>query len=121
VLVPTQAFRETLVPEGKPAIDMLPLPNGPISTSEPLLGSYVRNVSDPLTENTGAIKGDYIITPNDRLSGRYNINKNLTQTYFGVGRGQVQTAPGFMQLAKLTYTHVWSPRVMNETGFAFNR
>ncbi len=121
VLVPTQAFRETVVPEVKPAVDMLPLPNGPISTSDPRLGSYVRNVSDPLTENTGAIKGDYIITPNDRLSGRYNINKNLTQTYFGVGRGQVQTAPGFMQLAKLTYTHVWSPRLMNETGFAFNR
>ncbi len=119
--VPTQEFRNTVVPEVRPALDMLPLPNGAASPSDPRLGSYVQNFSDPLTENTGSIKGDYIIGPNDRLSGRYNINKNLTQTYFGVARGQVQTAPGFMQLAKLTYTKVWTPRLLNETGIAFNR
>lgn len=121
VFVPTQAFRQTVVPEVKPAVDMLPLPNGEISPTDPRLGRYVRNVSDPLTENTGSIKGDYIIGTNDRLSGRYNYNKNLTQTYFGVAQGQLQTAPGFLQIAKLNYTRVWSPRVMNETGFAFNR
>lgn len=119
--VPTEAFRQTVVPEVRPAVDMLPLPNGPVSPTDPRLGSYVRNVSDPLTENTGSIKGDYIIGTNDRLSARYNINKNLTQTYFGVARGQVQTAPGFLQIAKINYTRVWSPRVLNETGFAFNR
>lgn len=119
--VPTQAFRDTMVPEVRPAIDMLPLPNGPASPSDPRLGNYVQNFSDPLSENTGSIKGDYIIGPNDRLSGRYNINKSSTQTYFGVGRGQVQTAPGFLQLAKLTYTKVFSPRFLNEAGMAFNR
>ena len=119
--VPTQAFRQTVVPEVKPAVDMLPLPNGDVSPTDPRLGRYVRNVSDPLTENTGSIKGDYIIGTNDRLSGRYNFNKNLTQTYFGVAQGQVQSAPGFLQIAKINYTRVWSPRVLNETGLAFNR
>ncbi|HYI96674.1 MAG TPA: TonB-dependent receptor [Bryobacteraceae bacterium] len=119
--VPTQAFRQTVVPEVKPAVDMLPLPNGDVSPTDPRLGRYVRNVSDPLTENTGSIKGDYIIGPNDRLSGRYNFNKNLTQTYFGVAQGQVQSAPGFLQIAKINYTRVWSSRVLNETGLAFNR
>lgn len=119
--VPTEAFRQTVVPAVRPAVDMLPLPNGPVSTSDPRLGAYVRNVSDQLTENTGSVKGDYIIGRNDRLSARYNFNKNLTQTYFGVARGQVQTAPGFLQIAKVTYTRVWSPRVLNETGVAFNR
>jgi hypothetical protein len=121
VFVPTQEFRETVVPEVRPAVDMLPLPNGEISPSDPRLGRFVRNVSDPLTENTGSIKGDYIIGENDRLSARYNANKNLTQTYFGVAEGQLQTARGFLQLAKLTYTRVWSSRLLNETGFAFNR
>ena len=119
--VPTDAFRQTVVPAVRPAVDLLPLPNGEISPTDPRLGRYVRNVSDPLSENTGSIKGDYIIGANDRLSARYNFNKNLTQTYFGVAQGQVQTAPGFLQIAKVTYTRVWSPRVLNETGLAFNR
>lgn len=119
--VPTQAFRQTVVAAVRPAVDLLPLPNGDISPTDARLGRYVRNVSDPLTENTGSIKGDYIIGTNDRLSARYNVNKNLTQTFFGVAQGQVQTAPGFLQIAKINYTRVWSPRVLNETGLAFNR
>lgn len=119
--VPTAAFRETVVSAVRPAVDLLPLPNGPLSPTDSRLGTYVRNVSDPLTENTGSIKGDYLFGGNDRLSGRYNFNKNLTQTYFGVAQGQVQSAPGFLQIAKLTYTRVWSPRFLNETGLAFNR
>jgi hypothetical protein len=119
--VPTVVFRQTVVLEVRPAIDMLPLPNGEISPTDARLGRYVRNVSDPLSENTGSIKGDYMIGANDRLSARYNLNKNLTQTFFGVAQGQVQTAPGFLQIAKVNYTRVWSARVLNETGLAFNR
>ncbi|MGH9629780.1 MAG: TonB-dependent receptor [Bryobacteraceae bacterium] len=119
--VPTAAFRETVAAAVRPAVDMLPLPNGETSPTDPRLGRYVRNVSDPLTENTGSIKADYIIGQNDRLSARYNLNKNLTRTFFGVAEGQVQSAPGFLQIAKINYTRVWSPRVLNETGIAFNR
>lgn len=121
VFVPTQAFRGTVVPAVRPAVDLLPLPNGEVSPTDPRLGRYVRNVSDPLSENTGSIKADYILGRDDRLSARYNFNKNLTQTFFGVAQGQVQTAPGFLQIAKVNYTRVWSARVLNETGIAFNR
>ena len=58
--VPTSAFRQTVAAAVRPAVDMLPLPNGDVSPTDPRLGRYVRNVSDPLTENTGSIKGDYI-------------------------------------------------------------
>jgi hypothetical protein len=119
--VPTAAFRTTVDPAVKPVLDMLPLPNGPVSPSDARLGAYTRSVADPLTENTGSIKVDYNINSNDRLSFRYNGNKNLTQTYFGVAQGQLQTARGFLQLAKLNETHVFTPRLLIETAFAFNR
>ena len=79
------------------------------------------SVADPLTENTGSFKVDYNMTSNDRLNFRYNANKNLTQTYFGVAQGQLQTARGFLQLAKLAETHTFSPRLILESAFAFNR
>lgn len=119
--VPTADFRTTLPSAVRPAVDMLPLPNGPVSPSDPRLGSYVRSVADPLTENTGSFKVDYNINSNDRLNFRYNANKNLTQTYFGVAQGQLQTARGFLQLAKLAETHTFSPRLILESAFAFNR
>ena len=81
----------------------------------------MRGVSNPLTENTGAIKIDYHISDNDSLSGRYNVNNSLTQNYFGVARGQIQTAPGHLALIKLTYTHTFTPHLLNEAGFGFNR
>ena len=98
--VPTAAFRQTVPAVLQPVLDMLPLPNGPVSTAEPRLGQFVRGVSNPLTEDTGAIKVDYRISDKDSLAGRYNINESLTQNYFGVARGQIQTAPAKLQSAR---------------------
>jgi hypothetical protein len=118
---PTAEYRRTVVPAVLPVLEMLPLPNGEVSPAEPRLGRYVRNVSNPLTEDTGAVKIDYRLSEKDTLSGRYNINQSLTGTYFGVARGQIQSAPGRLQLAKLTWTRVFGPQVFNEAGFGFNR
>jgi len=120
-LVPTAAFRSTVVPAVTPVLDMLPLPNGPTSAADPRLGQYIRGVSNPLTEDTGAIKVDFRISDKDTLSIRDNINESLTQNYSGVARGQIQTAPARMQLIKLTYTRTFTPHVLNEAGFGFNR
>ncbi|MBI1786650.1 MAG: TonB-dependent receptor [Acidobacteria bacterium] len=119
--VPTEEFRRTVAPALKPVLDMLPLPNAEISTAEPRLGRYLRNVSNPLTENTASVKIDYRVSDRDNVSGRYNVNDSLTKTFFGVARGQAQSAPGLLQLVKLTYTRVFSPRMLNEAGFAVNR
>jgi hypothetical protein len=121
VFVPTEQFRNSLPSALKPAMDMLPLPNGPVSPSEPRTGQYRRGVSDLLDEDSGAFKLDYNISSKDRLTGRYNANGSLTNVNFGVARGQVQTQPAFLQLSKLTYTRTISPRLLNEAGFAFNR
>lgn len=116
--VPTQAFRETLDPVLRPVIDMLPLPNGAINGNT---GNYRRNVSNPLTEDSGAVKIDYNISSNDRLNFRFSIDKSLTRTFFGVATGQAQTANGTVPNGKITYTRTFSPRVLNEAGFGINR
>src|SRR5579872_347405 len=119
--VPTAAFRATAPAALQPVLAMLPLPNGPVSAADPRLGQFLRGVSNPLTEDTGAIKIDYHISDNDTFSAHYTVNESLTQNYLGVAQGQSQTAPALMQLAKLTDTHTFSPHVLNEAGFGFNR
>ena len=120
-LVPTAEYRNTVDPAVKPAVDMLPLPNGAISDAEPRLGWYNRGVADRLEENTIGAKIDYQASDKDSIEFRYNVNQNETGDFFGVARGQEKVAPGRLQLAKLTYNRVISPTVYNEAGFAFNR
>lgn len=120
-VVPTAATRAMAVPAVQAAFASLPLPNGAISTADPRFGAYSLSVSNPLTENTGIIKVDWQASSSDHITVRYNVNQNLTQTYTGVARGQVQTAPGFMQLAMGNYTHTFSAQVVNEASFFFNR
>ena len=120
-LVPTAEYRATVDPAVKPAVDMLPLPNGAISAGEPRLGWYNRGVADRLEENSVSAKIDYQASDKDSINFRYNLNANETGDFFGVARGQTKRAPGRLQLAKLTYNRVISPTVFNEAGFAFNR
>ena len=120
-VVPTAAARSTAVPVVQQALTNLPLPNGPISAADPRFANYTESVTNPLTENTGIGKIDWQATQNDHITGRYNINQNLTDTYTGVAKGQVQDAPGLMQLAMLNYTRTFSPSVINEASFYFNR
>jgi Carboxypeptidase regulatory-like domain/TonB-dependent Receptor Plug Domain/TonB dependent receptor len=120
-VVPTAAARAAAVAAMQPAFALLPLPNGAISTSDPRFGNYTEGVSNPLNENTGLVKIDWNMSPSDHLVGRYNINQNQTNTYFGVATGQVQSAPGFMQLAMVGYTHTFTPQILNEANFYFNR
>ena len=90
-------------PAVQAAVDMLPLPNGPVSASDSRLGSHSRAVSDSLVENTAAVKIDFQGSDKDSVNFRYNINQNETGDFFGVARGQKKVIPGRLQLAKLTY------------------
>jgi hypothetical protein len=119
--VPTAAFRATLLPVLQPVVAMLPLPNGPVSAADPRIGLFTESVSNPLDEDSGAIKIDYQISSSDRISGRYTADGFLNPTYFGVGKDQISPIYGLNQIAKLTWTHIVSPRALNEAGANFNR
>jgi hypothetical protein len=119
--VPTEAFRSTLPAELQPVVGMLPLPNGPVSPSEPRVASYRKGVSDLLDEDSMFIRTDYNIDSADRLSFRYNLNSSLTHTNYGVAEGQKAPSYGMLQSSKLTYTRTFGPALLNEAGVAFNR
>jgi hypothetical protein len=120
-VVPTAAARATAVSAVQAAFATLPLPNGAISATDPRFGNFTEGISNPLDENTGIIKVDWQASNADHVTARYNINQNLTQTYTGVATGQVQSAPGFMQLAMVSETHTFSPNIINEASVYFNR
>jgi len=121
VFVPTRAFRDSLPTAVRTVSDLLPLPNGEVSPTEPRLARFTRGISNQLTEDTGSGKLDYNLTPNDRITARYNGNESFTKTWFGVGDGQFRGVPSLLQLAKMTYTKTITPLLLNEAGFAFNR
>lgn len=120
-LVFTQAFRDTLAPELQPVAAMMPLPNGPVSNTEPRVAQFSRAVSNELTEDTWTAKLDYLPGPNDRITFRYNGSDSFTKTYFGVSQDQYRPIPSTHHLAKLSYTRTISPTVLNEASFAVNR
>jgi hypothetical protein len=121
VFVPTQAFRDSLSPAVRAYADLLPLPNGTVSPTEPRLARFTRGISNELTEDTGSGKLDYNLTASDRITARYNRNESFTKTWFGVGDGQFRAVPATLQLAKVTYTKTIMPTLLNEAGFAWNR
>jgi hypothetical protein len=121
VFVPTAAFRATVPAVLQPVVNLLPLPNGPVSQADARLANFTEAVSNLLDEDTGAAKVDYYINARHRVSVRYNGNGSLTDSYFGVARGQYNPAPGLLQLAKASYTFNASNNVVNELGFAVNR
>lgn len=119
--VPTQAFRNTLPAPVRAEADLLPLPNGPVSATEPRLAQFIRGVSNELTEDTGSGKMDWHVTDKDTVTMRYNRNESFTKSWFGVGPGQFRPVPALLQTAKVTYTKTFTPNLLNEGGVAFNR
>ena len=119
--VPTQAFRNSVSAPVQAELNQLPLPNGPVSSTEPRLAQFIRGVSNQLTEDTGSGKLDYRITDKDLLTLRYNRNESFTKSFFGVGDGQFRPVPALLQTAKVSYIKTISPSVLNEAGVAFNR
>jgi Carboxypeptidase regulatory-like domain len=119
-LVPTQAFRDALPAVMKPVADMLPLPNA-AGSADPRVGFRNEGRSGFLDEDSVFVRVDYNLSAKDRFSARYNANSSLTRTYFGVGTGQIAPSDGLLQSAKVTYTRTFSPTLINEASFAFNR
>lgn len=121
VFVPTQAYRDSLAPELRPAVNMLPLPNGPVSPTQPLLASLVTSRTNILNENTFMLKGDYQASVKDHFSARYNYNRSFNLQYFGVAEAQFRNIPATPQTGMISYTRTISPSLVNQFGFFLNR
>ena len=117
----TPQFRATLAPELRPAVDMLPLPTGPVSPSEPRLAQLVTSRTHSLDEDTWMVKADYQASSKDRFSFRHNFNKSFNLQYFGVAQDQFRNIPSLPQTSMVNYTRTFSPTLLNQFGFFLNR
>jgi hypothetical protein len=114
--VPTAAERASVTdPISKSLLQFWPAPN----TSG--TNNFIANVGSTLFDETGLAKIDYNITDRDHLSGRW------------AQYGGTSFTPGFLPLlggnanspvsasGVLTYTHTFSPRLLNEVRLGFSR
>ena len=74
-----------------------------------------------MTENTNSVKGDYQLTPRDRITGRWNRNGSNTINPYGAGLGQTQTIPGLLQTGQAEYSKIFNPKLLNDASFNVNR
>jgi hypothetical protein len=79
------------------------------------------NLPNTLREDTGSLRFDYTISPNDSLMFRYNINDSLTEDTYGPNVGQTSPQGLRTQLAKVDETHTFSPTLLNQFSIAANR
>lgn len=117
VLVPTQAFRDSMVPSIQPVVATLPLPQAPHNAD---LGFYAGQRIAELREDTGSIKIDWLHTDKSQFSVRYNINDSDTDVPYGVGSDQFANGKLRTQLFKVSHNYVFNGSTINEFGFGIN-
>jgi hypothetical protein len=118
------AERAKFVPSMQPYVDVLPpLPANPVYLDPPFntLVLYSANLVDSLREDTGSIKVDHQISDRDRWNLRYNINDSYTRHPYNINIDQIQKVPARSQYVRWDETHIFSPTLVMEVGFALNR
>ncbi len=120
--VPTAATRATAAPVIQNAFHHFAVCRmGPPSSDDPRFGQYTESVSNPSNGKHWADQSRLGTVGVDHFTARYNVNQNLTDTYSGVAKGQVQDAPGMMQLGMIGYTRIITPTLVNEANVYYNR
>jgi hypothetical protein len=114
--VPTAAERATVTdPISKSLLQFWPMPNAAGTTN------FIANVSSTLFDETGLAKVDYNITERDHLSGRWAQygGTSFTPGALPLLGGNANTPAS--DSGVLTYTHTFSPRLLNEVRVGFSR
>ena len=125
-LVLNAKMRSMAAPSMAPIIAKIPVGNGgPAPTENHVIYSYWFDVLNGATyndirENTAALKFDYILSPKNNFSVRYNYNASDTYGLYGLAIGQTADAPQLSQLGKATWNYIGSASFLNEAGFAIN-
>ncbi len=133
---PTQSYRDSIKalntsysPTLYAWLQETPLPNTSdpafdpcdIGTCPGRLGYYTGSGPDTLHENTGSIRIDYQLSSKDKLSFRWNGNGSNTFQLYSPSQGDNRTVPGLLQTSRISYTKIFTPRVINEASLAWNR
>ncbi|PYV28138.1 MAG: hypothetical protein DMG27_02115 [Acidobacteria bacterium] len=120
----TAAQRSLFVPSMQPYVDALvPLPPGPPVCADTACTIQFVAVTqlNKLREDTGSVKLDYYESSTDRWMLRYNPDDSFTAFPFSINKDQIDSIPARNQYFRLDETHIFSPTLLNEAGFAINR
>jgi Carboxypeptidase regulatory-like domain len=118
--VPTEAERASVTdPISKSLLQFWPAPN--IAGAAAGANNYIANVAALTLDETGLARIDYNFTQNDRLTGRWTqyggtlITPGALLTLGGNANAPVSDS------GVITYTHTFSPRLLNEVRVGFSR
>lgn len=81
--VPSLAARQQAAPIFRPFLAAFPLPNGPVSSANPLLATYNWAYSTPVTSTSDSLRVDYSLTERIRGFVRYSYSPSKSQPYMG--------------------------------------
>ncbi|MGO4514864.1 carboxypeptidase regulatory-like domain-containing protein [Terriglobus sp. 2YAB30_2] len=118
--VPTQAFRQRVLaaqPALAPWFNAYPIGTTPASDPNAALVTY--NVPSPSQENSGVMRIDHRFNEHDSMYGRYNIDDGSSVSALNVFQGV--TVNSRIQNFVLEELHIFSPTLLNEFEFGFNR
>jgi hypothetical protein len=120
--VPSAAFRAQVAatqPALAPFINAYPVGLTP-STTDSNAALYTSVVPSPNNENSGVVRIDHRFSDHDSTYGRYNIDDGSSTTALN-SVGQASTVDSRVQNLVLEELHVFSPTLLNEVQFGFNR
>lgn len=120
--VPSPTFRTQALakhPELASLINAFPQGQAPVAGDSNAY-SLTTVVPSPQSENSGTVRVDHRFTEKDSAYGRYNIDDGSNTSALNAV-GQAGTIVSRVQNLALEETHIFSPSLLNEAQFGFNR
>lgn len=115
--VPTDEARLTASPAAAPYVNLYPRPNAGDAGGG--LGVYIRNESGRTNEDYFMVRADHTFSPTDTFFVRYTFDDSQNVEPNRVISNSVLEARN--QYAGLNETHLFSPNLLNNFRFAYNR
>lgn len=127
--VPTASFRQQVDPRLQPILDLTPLPTEPIP-GDPDVGIFRRNALQTTRQDVITTRIDHSFSQKDSVFGRYSIEDTYRtgpNTASSALRNRI-IFPGYLasdaprhQLGTLSWSHTFSPSVLNDFRLGVNR
>lgn len=121
-IVPSAAYRAQILaaqPSLAPFINAYPT-STTVSATDPNQALYTSVVPSPSHENSGVIRIDHRLRARDSMYSRYNIDDGLATSSLN-NSGEAITVGSRVQNFVLEELHTFSPTLLNEAEFGFNR
>ncbi len=100
------------------------VPLFPTPTSSGIFNNYISTISSPLSVNMWGVKGDYQITPANRIAVTYAWGKNSTPNIPGIPaplEGGDQPSINMTRNIRLNYNLMIRPNLINQATASFNQ